>query len=375
MEYFRRDVKVGAMLLATLVLGLGAALTVGNLGNWFADKQSHTIFFRNTNLLPEGSRVSYAGFPVGRIAGIEVRTAEARAQQHSDYPVAVTIIIQSEVPLRRDSRVEMKTDGMIGDRYIDILPGVGEPVAPGETVLGSIGGFDGLLASFDGVDGGVQDLMTGLRTLLTDASRSDSIPGALASLRRLIDAVYDDLPPLTRAFESLSTQIQQDVSSTSQSAQRLLQDLDVAVNENRPDVRRLMARLNTTLEDTGDTMAAAKTLLETSRGETGGLIKEMRELVQSVQENRQAVAAQVETLLKNIDALVAQNDRHLFEAIENLRDMTAHLKSASELVRANPAVVIWGHRDEANPTGAASVSQQTPLLQDRGRVGRYDRVR
>ncbi len=58
----------------------------------------------------------------------------------------------------------------------------------------------------------------------------------------------------------------------------------------------------------------------------------------------------------------------------NLRDMTANLEATSELLRANPAVILWGNRGNNLELNHTSL-QHDQVLQDRGRMGRYDRVR
>src|SRR5919108_2806002 len=123
MEYFRAEVKVGAFIFVSLALLVFAAIVVGGLGQWFATKHRYTVLLPNANLLRHRAQVSYAGTPVGQVVALAVRSEAARAQQHAEYPVAVTIAVQSDLPLREDARVEMRTDGFLGDRYLDIAPG------------------------------------------------------------------------------------------------------------------------------------------------------------------------------------------------------------------------------------------------------------
>jgi phospholipid/cholesterol/gamma-HCH transport system substrate-binding protein len=373
MEYFRPDVKVGGLLFMTLVLVIVAALTVGNVGGWLAAKQRYTVLFRNTNLLSEGSRVSYAGFPVGQVTDIAMRPAELR-RQYPDYPVAVTITIRASVLLRQDSRVEMKTDGMIGDRYVDILPGAGEPIPSGGTVLGTMGGIEQLLSDTGGLQDGVQSLLAALQTLLTDASQPGSIPTMVVKVTDLIDTVSPRLSPLATDANELVLQLRQEVASTSQMAQRLLQDVDAVLAENRNGVRDLVPKLHATVDETHRTMLAAKALLETSQRGVPALLNDMRDLLEGVQESRKFMVAQTEKLLTDLDAMVVENDRNLFITLENLRKLSDHLEAAAAQVRANPAVLIWGRRGEDRTETLPATGPSPQLLQDRGRMGRYDRV-
>ena len=93
MEYFRRDVKVGAFVFVSLALLALAAIMVGRLEEVFAEKHHYTVLFRNANLFSSGTRVSYAGTPVGRIVAVELRSDAARAQQHQAYAVALTLAV------------------------------------------------------------------------------------------------------------------------------------------------------------------------------------------------------------------------------------------------------------------------------------------
>ena len=372
MEYFRQQIQVGALLFTALVLLILAAFSVGNLTSWLAPKRQYTVLFRNSSLLPIGATVSYAGLPVGQVKGFHMRSVEARQQQHPDYAVAVNVKVRASVPVRDDSRVEMKTDGMIGDRYIDILPGMGDPLAPDGTLFGSTGGFDALFETFAGTGGDIEDLLTAVKDLIADDSQPNSIPRVLASLQHLLASLPPYLPALMTTIETLAQQIQQDVTSTSQSAKALLTQLDETVAENRAGLKELVHDLNATLDDTRQALHAAQSLLTKSQTRIPQTLDHLQELIGGIQENRRQLTVRLDKLLANMNSVVVQNDRNLYEAIENLRQTTEHLEVAAELVRANPAVMIWGRRGDAN--GQPQPSPPIKTLQDRGRIGRYDRV-
>ena len=373
MEYFRPNVKVGGFIFMTLILIVIGAITVGNLGSWFATKHTYTVLVHNANLLPHGARVSFAGLPVGHVSAIEMRSAEERAREHPKYYVKLMITVDSTVSLPQDSRVEMKTDGMIGDRFVDILPGSGQPLPPGETLLGFPGGLEGLMAASPDLGGNVQDVLAAVRDF-SDASQPHSIPATLANINRLLTDLQPRLAALMTAGNGLLQHVQAELVSTSDKAGRALTSVDTIMSENRPGVRRLVRELNTTLVEARRTVQGTTQLLDASKGEVTKLMQSVHSLVNSVQKNTEAATTSVEKLLASMNTMVTQNDRNIYTAIENLRDMTAHLEATAELIRANPAVVLWGNRGKNNP-GVVPASRQGRLaLQDRGRIGRYDRV-
>jgi ABC-type transporter Mla subunit MlaD len=173
--------------------------------------------------------------------------------------------------------------------------------------------------------------------------------------------------------ETLAQQTQQDITSISQSAKALLVQLDETVAENRAGLKHLIRDLSVTLDDTRQALNTAQSLLSESQTRLPQTLDHLQALLRGIQENREDLAARLDELLAHMDSVVVQNDRNVFETIENLRQMTDHLEATAKLVRANPAVVLWGKRGKAS----TQREQGSPIetLQDRGRIGRYDRVR
>jgi phospholipid/cholesterol/gamma-HCH transport system substrate-binding protein len=374
MEYFRPDIKVGGTILIALALLVFAALSVGNFGNWFAEKSSYTVLFRDASLLPEGAQVSYAGYPVGQVTAIHVRSATDRARQHPAHPVALTLTLRASVPLQEDARLEMKTNGMIGDRYIDIIPGSGKPLPPGATLLGTAGGVDGLFASAADLPGGLEALISGLQSLLTDTSRPDSIPATLAGVNRLLTDLRPHLTTLTISGNDLLHSLRENVANTTDAAGRTLETIDATITENRPGLQRMVKELNTTLVDVRHTMDTTRDLITSSKTDLATLLQSIQQLVDGLQSNMGTLLARVDKLLLDADEMVLQNDRNVYATVENLRDMTANLEATSQLLRANPAVLLWGNRGNHDPDLNHTSLQNDRVLQDRGRMGRYDRV-
>ena len=374
MEYFRADVKVGVFIFFSLALLAVAAIMVGKLGDVFAEKQYYTVLFPNANLFSTGTRVSYAGLPVGHVSGVELRSDAARAQQHQTYAVTLTLAIKSGLVLHEDARVEMKTEGFIGDRYLDISPGTGKPLAPGSTMLGAVGGLEGMLASLSGVPGGVEGLLASLQALLTDTSRPDSIPGTLASVNQAMAELVPRLAGVTTASTLLLQHIQQEVASTSSKAGKTLESVNATFKDNNPGLQRLISELNTTLVEARRTLDASRQLLDASKGDVARLAQSAQGLLENVQGNTKALTVQAQQLLSGINHIVVQNDHNIYATIENLRDTTENLETTSQLLRANPSVILWGNRGENGVKPVKGSRNETQHLRDRGRIGRYDRT-
>jgi hypothetical protein len=122
------------------------------------------------------------------------------------------------------------------------------------------------------------------------------------------------------------------------------------------------------------TVASLQRLIDTSQGKVTGVLESFKTTSDSLQHSTEELVGRVQKLLANVDAVVVQNDRNLYTTVENLRDLTENLKIASQLVRSNPSVILWG-TGNANKPGSVNASHNgAQALQDRGRIGRYDRA-
>lgn len=381
MDYFRTDVKVGVFIFVALVLFVGAALVVGGVGEWFTTTQEYTVLLPNANLLRRRAKVSYAGSPVGEVTAIAVHSNEIWKRQYPTYPVAVTIAVRGALTIREDVRVEMRTDGFIGDRYLDIAPGAGQPLAPEQPILGAIGGVEGVLMSLSGLGGGIGEVSDALRGILAGGVQEQSLPMALGSLRHFLDDLRPRLIDLTGTLIDLTQSVKQEMAALNSKAGHSLTGLDTAVTDNSADLKRLMRELqaslgevNKTLTTAQATLTSAKGFIHTTQGDTTRLLVSLRELSGTMQRQTETTLASLQQVLARLDTLLAHNDRNLYSSLEDLRDTTESLKAAARQVQANPAVLVWGTPTPAGPDPAATSEAATRVLQDRGRIGRYDKL-
>lgn len=392
MQYFRANVKVGLFLLFSLVLFVAAAIIIGRVDDWFEQKHRYLVLFQNAGLLRPRAKVSYAGYVVGEVATIEIQADGEQARRYPGYYVTASIVVEPWVTVRDDSRIDIKTDGFIGDRYLDITPGQGAILAPESTLLGTLGGVEGLVASFSGTGGGLKEITDSLRTLLMDTTDPNSLPTTLGSLRQLVEDLRPRLAEVSIALTALLVQVKDEVKAASSKAVTTLNTLDSTVAENRAGLQRAVTALNTTLGQAQKTLKNTQTLVdstkgdvtkvltsvhklsETTRGDTATLLASMHNLSETLRRDTETTLEQLQQVLVHADALLLQNNRNVFTTVENLRDSTDNLKAATRQVRSNPAVLVWGNGKQQDTDLANGYPTNTRTLQDRGRVGRYDRV-
>jgi phospholipid/cholesterol/gamma-HCH transport system substrate-binding protein len=101
---------VGLICLAYLSVKLGDVHLLGT--------KQYVVKARFTNIsgLKEGSEVEIAGVKVGQVSKIHLK----------NYEALVEMLISPDVKIQQDSIASVRTQGIIGDKYIKISPGGSE---------------------------------------------------------------------------------------------------------------------------------------------------------------------------------------------------------------------------------------------------------
>ncbi|KAF0119311.1 MAG: ABC-type transport system involved in resistance to organic solvent periplasmic component [Rhodospirillaceae bacterium] len=121
-----REIWVGV-----LVLALGTGVMGGVYGFRAVEGEGNDGYavvarFNRSDGLVRGAEVRLAGVPVGRVRGHVL-------SEH--YQVAVTLHMAAHIVLPEDSAAAIHSDGLLGPKFIEILPGGSErAIPPGGTM-------------------------------------------------------------------------------------------------------------------------------------------------------------------------------------------------------------------------------------------------
>jgi len=106
----------GIICLGYLSIKLGGMEVMGGEGY-----EVHALF-SNSGGLKKGSSVMIAGVEVGRVRNIFLE----------DYQAKVVMNIAASIEIQEDAIASIKTRGLIGEKFVEILPGGAEEiVSPG----------------------------------------------------------------------------------------------------------------------------------------------------------------------------------------------------------------------------------------------------
>jgi len=117
MKKYSMETTVGIFVVICL---LGVAYLTLNLGNVsFLDDRSYSLFAKFTSVsgLKVGSPVEMVGMEIGRVAGFSM--------DQKDQVAVVELRIGNEFNIYDDAIATIKSNGLLGDRFVNIEPGGG----------------------------------------------------------------------------------------------------------------------------------------------------------------------------------------------------------------------------------------------------------
>jgi len=296
----KREFKVGLFLAIALFIMATVIFIVGDLTVLFR-KPGYVLYadFETAAGLEKRTIVKMAGVSVGYVK--EIRLKDVRAE--------LAFNIDSDVKIYKDSQAMMASLGLLGEKYIEIVPGKGPEICqPGDTI-GSISpvSFDQLGNLMMSIGDEIKGVSVSLRELVGGEEPRSNLH---ATLRNLSD-LTQDLKEFTEANKNTLTQSikasSQTVQKFDQRVDEIARNMDELILSVRDMVDDSRAPLNDSLEKISElieqTQEAVRLLTESiekiNRGEgtVGKLIHD-----EELYDRAQGVLADVEKLTKSVSS-------------------------------------------------------------------------
>jgi len=247
--------------------------------------------------------VRIAGVRVGKVAEIRLEGSRAR----------LVLSLDPGVELREGAMVQVTSLGMLGDRYVEILPG--DPSAPlvvaGATLEGgAVPSFDDVLRAATDIGGDVKEVSSALRRGIggdqgaaTIAEIAENLRELTASLRDLIRENQANVNATTANFREFSTTLAAQLPQLTEKINRLADQLNEVVAENREDARASLHNirdLSDTLRTTADNLNAITGKIAAGEGSIGKLVND-EETVDNLNQTLDSLDSGVASLKEMLD--------------------------------------------------------------------------
>lgn len=323
------------VILAMVVL----TILIFSVGNFRARLQSavrYTTYVEDVKFLKPHDAVTFGGLKVGEIKAIDVAP-----ERHG--MLRITLDVDADIPVREDSFVTVKQDGILGPKYLEISPGsstarlnTGGAVLPGIVPRA----FVELGPSFEGPLQRLDKLIENLNLIVGDAEFRRNIAGLLTDTRALLTNLNDQVTKMggvaTRSNETLA-ELQETMKAAREPLTRTLKNTEELTAHLTKDADQLTEKLSKTLDE-----------LSARLQKTGDALDQ---------------------LLRDSDAVILRNNANLYETLRGLRDTTHHLELAAKRIRANPSLLLFGGPETPEELRRADETE----LRLKGRARRYDK--
>jgi phospholipid/cholesterol/gamma-HCH transport system substrate-binding protein len=212
------QVRVGVFLIIALALGATAIVLIGRTGNVFGERYQLVTLVRSAAGLVPGAEVQLAGQAVGQVDRVALILPENRPEGGQAVALWLEVNVAVQAQIREDSRAQVRTQGLLGDRLIDIRPGSAEAriLQDGDTLqAASSVDFDALIAEGSEAVGDLVAITSNLAELtrgvlegegtigqlVTDAALYDRMVSLAGSMDTLLSAAADSDGPVMRMLE------------------------------------------------------------------------------------------------------------------------------------------------------------------------------
>lgn len=112
----KRAVTVGIFVVLGLVFLVAGILVIGNIHQTFSKKLRVTTLFDDVNGLQKGSNIWFSGVKIGTVKQVDFYGA-------SQVKVVMNIDREAQQYIRKDAKVKISTDGLIGNKILVIYGG------------------------------------------------------------------------------------------------------------------------------------------------------------------------------------------------------------------------------------------------------------
>jgi phospholipid/cholesterol/gamma-HCH transport system substrate-binding protein len=195
------QVRVGIVIIIGLLILVFAVYQVGRLFDVFASRYPLVTLVENSAGITTGAPVTLAGRRIGQVDEITFIPVEERVgTANIRIRLAINRAVQDQI--RADSRAALRTQGLLGDRFIDISPGSPglRVLRPGDTIP-SVPALEieAVLETAAATMGDVQAIAVDLKAMTERLARGEGTAGALLTDDRL----YERLTAATNELGAL----------------------------------------------------------------------------------------------------------------------------------------------------------------------------
>ena len=192
------QIKVGAFVFSGLTVLLVTVFMLGSNNSLFQEVIEVQSYFDSVQGLNTGAVVSLAGVKVGNVDRV--------AFDENRNLVRITSIINSEFKskIKKNSRVEIRTQGALGDKYLYITPGSGAETIENDSELASDYGNDilAVISKRGNESEHIFDILNDLKKITHSLAENNKLPHISNNLEKVTSNLVQITDQLGKTVKS-----------------------------------------------------------------------------------------------------------------------------------------------------------------------------
>lgn len=307
--------KTQQALVGIFVL-IAAALLIATVfamsGVFGRQQKTYHAQFPFAGGLEPGAAVRYSGGPrIGRVDKLEI-------DSRNPSMIDITFSVQSDAPVRKDSKVKIMSVSLLGDNHLEVFPGTQQAgPAPDGSTLPAVEyiDFNALTDKINAIAPQAQELLktlndrgTELKTtidrvndLLNSENRAN-LSATLASTRGMIEENRPQIRSTLDNVNKLSAKLDpvvDDLRKTTAQANQTLDHIDQLIGENRPDIHKAVLQLRESLASVNDLTAHLNQTLDVNSENIDELLEDFRHASENLREFTEKIKQRPYLLLRS----------------------------------------------------------------------------
>ena len=311
----KRAVTVGIFISLGILFLIGGILTIGNIHGTFTKKMSVVAVFENVNGLQSGGNVWFSGVKIGTVKKMDFFGK-------SQVKVTLNLNENTQQYIRKDAKVKISTDGLIGNKILEIYGGSGNlpSVNEGDTLKVEVSlTTEEMMTTFQANNKNVLEITNDLKSI------SKSLANGQGTIGKMLkdETVYNNISSTTANLQSASAKAQKMMTSMTEFSSNLNKKGTLA-NELVTDtqvfrsVKASVFQLNKMTDSAQAIVNNMKRASENTKTPAGVLLHD------------EAAGANLKATLKNLESGTAKLDQDL-EALQHNFLFRGYFKKQAKL--------------------------------------------
>ncbi|MCX5798096.1 MAG: MlaD family protein [Proteobacteria bacterium] len=325
------ELKVGILVIIGIIILFYMSFRVGKFGVFREKGYDLTVSLNNAAGINPKSPVHIAGVEVGKVRRITL----------DGYKASATLIIRDGVYIPADSKIVVRTQGILGDKYLEITPGVDKKfLAKGERIKEVVTSpdFDEIFTSLNSAAKNFGETMGEFKGIIGEKEKVniqksiDNIKVVSGDFKDLISGNKDNINRIVSSATLFSDRL----GTMADKADETLSGLKNIVKdvEGGKGTLGLLVKDDKLYKDAKDTVASLKSIssdIDQGKGTIGKLVKDdsiytdAKESMKNIKEITEGVRKGEGTLGKLVkdDSLYVESEKtmkKLQKAAEGLQE-------------------------------------------------------